>query len=81
MFCIETATISGPVYESWPPKTHFYNAYCKDIDASASYEACQNILKRVAEKLFRRPVSDAELELFYKHAKNCLLYTSPSPRD
>ena len=70
MFCIETATISGPVYESWPPKTHFYNTYCKDIDASASYEACQNILKRVAEKLFRRPVSDAELEPFYKHAKN-----------
>ncbi|MCH2569496.1 MAG: DUF1592 domain-containing protein, partial [Pseudomonadales bacterium] len=69
MFCIETATISGPVYESWPPKTHFYNTYCKDIDASASYEACQNILKRVAEKLFRRPVSDAELEPFYKHAK------------
>ena len=69
MFCIETATISGPVYESWPPKTHFYNTYCKDIDASASYEACQNILKKVAEKLFRRPVSDAELEPFYKHAK------------
>ena len=69
MFCIETATISGPVYESWPPKTHFYNTYCKDIDASASYEACQNILTRVAEKLFRRPVSDAELEPFYKHAK------------
>ena len=38
MFCIETATISGPVYETWPPKTHFANTYCKDIDASASYE-------------------------------------------
>ena len=69
MFCIETATISGPVYETWPPKTHFYNTYCKDIDASASYEECQIILKRVAEKLFRRPVSDAELDPFYKHAK------------
>ena len=57
------------VYESWPPKTHFYNTYCKDIDASASYATCQNILKRVAEKLFRRPVSDAELDPFYKHAK------------
>ena len=68
MFCIETATVSGPVYETWPPKTHF-TILCKDIDTSASYVACQNILKRVAEKLFRSPVSDAELEPFYKHAK------------
>ena len=24
MFCIETATVTGPVYDSWPPETHFY---------------------------------------------------------
>ena len=68
MFCIETATITGPVYESWPPDTYFYKTYCKDIDASAGYEACQAILKRLARKLFRGPVSDAEMQQFYKHA-------------
>ena len=31
MFCIEKATITGPVYESWPPKTSFYTNYCTDI--------------------------------------------------
>jgi len=69
MFCIETATITGPVYESWPPKTPFSTNYCKDIDASAGYEACRAILNRLAQKLFRRPVSDAEMQQFYTHAK------------
>ena len=68
MFCIETATISGPVYESWPPDTYFYKTYCKDIDASAGPEACQAILKKLAQKLFRGPVSDAEMQQFYQHA-------------
>ena len=68
MFCIETATITGPVYESWPPDAYFYKTYCKDVDASSGYEACQAILKRLARKLFRGPVSDAEMQQFYKHA-------------
>ena len=69
MFCIEKATITGPVYESWPPNTYFYRTYCRDIEASAGYEACQPILKRLARKLFRQPVSDAEMEPVYGHAK------------
>ena len=69
MFCIEKATITGPVYESWPPETYFYETYCSDIDASAGYEACQGILKRLAQRLFRRPVSDAEMQQVYAHAK------------
>lgn len=69
MFCIEKANITGPVYESWPPKTYFYKTYCKDIDASAGHEACQSILKRLAQKLFRRPVSEAEMQQVYTHAK------------
>ena len=70
MFCIENATITGPVYESWPPETPFYTNYCTDIDASADYQACQVVLKRLGEKLFRRPVSDAEMQQFYSHAKH-----------
>ena len=69
MFCIETATIEGPVFESWPPKTDFYESYCKDIDSSAGYEACKAILSRLARKLFRRPVSEAEMQPVYSHAK------------
>ena len=68
MFCIETATITGPVYDSWPPDTHFYKTYCKDIDAAADSEACQTILRKLARKLFRGPVSDAEMKHFYKLA-------------
>ena len=68
MFCIETATITGPVYESWPPDTYFYRTYCKDLNKSADFEACQAILKKLARKLFRDPVSDTEMQQFYKHA-------------
>ncbi len=69
MYCIEKATITGPVYESWPSETYFYETYCKDVDASAGYEACQPILKRLAQKLFRRPVPEAEMQQIYVHAK------------
>ena len=69
MFCIETATITGPVYESWPPNTYFYETYCENIDSLAGYEACQAILRRLARNLFRRPVSEAEMQSVYTHAK------------
>ena len=44
--------------------------YCKDIDASAGYEACENILNQLAKKLFRRSVSDTEMQQIYTLAKN-----------
>ncbi len=69
MFCIETATVTGPVHESWPPESYFYRTYCKDIDASAGYEECQAILNRLARNLFRGPVSDSEMQQFYKLAE------------
>ena len=69
MFCIETATVTGPVYESWPPESYFYRNYCKGINASADYEACQAILNRLARSLFRGPVSDSEMQQFYKLAE------------
>ena len=69
MFCIETATVTGPVYESWPPESYFYRTYCKDINATAGYEACQAILNRLARNLFRGPVSDSEMQQFYKLAE------------
>ena len=74
MFCIDSATITGPVYESWPPKTYFYETYCKNVDASAGDVTCQTILKRLAQKLFRRPVSEAELQQVYAHANKELTH-------
>ena len=69
MFCIETATVTGPLYESWPPDTAFYADYCNDIHVAAGYEACRGILKRLAQKLYRRPVSDAEMRQIYSFAR------------
>lgn len=69
MFCIERATITGPVYESWPPETPFYTNYCDEIDETNRQEACRFILKELAEKLFRRPVTENEMGIFYTHAK------------
>ena len=70
MFCIEKATVTGPLYDSWPPKSPFYETYCKDIGASDGYDACENILTQLAQKLFRRPVSDAELQQVYTLARS-----------
>ena len=70
MFCIEKATITGPVYDSWPPNTPFHATYCQNIDASSDYEACLAILRRIATRLFRRPVSDAEMNQIQTLAKS-----------
>ncbi|MEC9094858.1 MAG: DUF1592 domain-containing protein, partial [Planctomycetota bacterium] len=69
MFCIETATITGPVYKTWPPKTPFYTNYCKHVDASTGQKTCQDILQQLAHKLFRRPVTDVELRGIYNQAE------------
>lgn len=69
MYCLERATITGPVFDSWPPETPFYQTWCQDIDASGSLADCQGILKQLAQKLYRRPVSDAELRPIYDHAQ------------
>ena len=70
MFCLEKATVTGPVHKKWPPKTYFYETYCSEIDASADYETCEAILKQIAQKLFRRPVSDVEMQQIFAHAKH-----------
>ena len=69
MYCVETATVSGPVYESWPPKTFFYESYCDGIDDSADIVECKSILRTIAQRLFRRIVTDKELSQFYSQAE------------
>jgi hypothetical protein len=70
MFCIEKATVTGPVHETWPPNTSFYETYCSKIDATAGYDACEPILNGLAQKLFRRPVSGLEMQHIFAHAKH-----------
>jgi len=64
-----SADVTGPYYESWPPKTEFYNTYyegLKDLDPHKQYE---QFIKELAIKLFRRPVSDSTLAPFFDVAK------------
>ena len=64
-----SAKVTGPYYESWPPKTEFYNTYyegLKDLDPHKQYE---QFIKELAIKLFRRPVSDSTLAPFFDVAK------------
>ena len=61
MYCIETATVSGPLYDTWPPKTSFYENYCKNLDGTEGMDACENVLQQLAQKLYRRPVSKDQM--------------------
>ena len=70
MYCIESATISGPVYGAWPPSSSFYQDYCSDIDSSSDLEECESILIRLAQKLYRRPVAGVEMQQIFELAKN-----------
>ena len=65
----KSAEVTGPYYESWPPKNEFYNTYyegLKDLDPHKQYE---QFIKELAIKLFRRPVSDSTLAPFFDVAK------------
>ncbi|MEC9096887.1 MAG: DUF1592 domain-containing protein [Planctomycetota bacterium] len=61
--------VTGPYYESWPPKNEFYNTYYEDLKGQDPHKQYQQFIKRLAIKLFRRPVSDEELARFVDVAK------------
>lgn len=53
---IASATIEGPLFEAWPPKRQS-NLLTEDPDAERALE----ILRPIAERAWRRPVTDEEL--------------------
>ncbi|HCN09759.1 MAG TPA: hypothetical protein DIT01_17680, partial [Lentisphaeria bacterium] len=64
-----SAEVTGPFYDSWPPKNDFYKTYYEDLKGDDPHEKCQQFIKKLAVKLFRRPVSDSELKRFFDVAK------------
>ena len=64
-----SAEVTGPFYESWPPKTDFYQTYYDGLKGNDPHEKYQQFIKKLAIKLFRRPVSDKELKRYTDIAK------------
>ena len=61
--------VTGPYYDSWPPKNEFYNTYYEDLKDHDPHDQYQQFIRKLAIKLFRRPVSDGELSRFFDVAK------------
>ena len=64
-----SAEVTGPLYDSWPPKNNFYNAYYEGLKSSDPHEKYQQFIRKLAIKLFRRPVDDKELNRYFDVAK------------
>lgn len=64
-----SAEVTGPFYESWPPKTDFYQTYYEGLKGNDPHEKYQQFIRKLAIKLFRRPVSDRELKRYIDIAK------------
>jgi len=64
-----SAEVTGPYYDSWPPKNEFYNTYYEDLKDLDPHKQYQQFIRKLAVKLFRRPVNDNELTRFFDVAK------------
>ena len=64
-----SADVTGPYYDSWPPKNEFYNTYYEDLKDLDPHKLYQQFIRKMAVKLFRRPVSDGELARLFDAAK------------
>ncbi len=60
-----SAEVTGPFYESWPPKTDFYQTYYEGLKGNEPHEKYQQFIRKLAIKLFRRPVRDEELKRYF----------------
>ena len=64
-----SAEVTGPLYDSWPPKNNFHNTYYEGLKGNGPHEIYQQFIRKLAIKLFRRPVSDEELNRYFDVAK------------
>ena len=64
-----SAEVTGPFYESWPPKNDFYQTYYEGLKGNDPHEKYEHFIRKLAIKLFRRPVSDGELKRYIDIAK------------
>ncbi|MAS91353.1 MAG: hypothetical protein CMO56_05610, partial [Verrucomicrobiales bacterium] len=64
-----SAEVTGPFYESWPPKNDFYQTYYEGLKGNDPHEKYEQFIRKLAIKLFRRPVSEGELKQYIDIAK------------
>ena len=64
-----SAEVTGPFYESWPPKNDFYQTYYEGLKSNDPHEKYEQFIRKLAIKLFRRPVSEGELKQYIDIAK------------
>ena len=64
-----SADVTGPYYDIWPPQNEFYNTYYEDLKDHDPHKQYRQFIRKLAIKLFRRPVSDGELTRFFDVAK------------
>ena len=64
-----SAEVTGPFYESWPPKNDFYQTYYEALKSNDPHEKYEQFIRKLAIKLFRRPVSEGELKQYIDIAK------------
>ena len=64
-----SAEVTGPFHESWPPKNAFYNTFYEDLKGGDPHRECRQFIRKLAVKLFRRPVGDSELTQYFDVAR------------
>jgi len=64
-----SAEVTGPFHESWPPQNDFYKTYYEGLKSDGPHQECQQFIRKLAVKLFRRPVDDSELTQYFDVAR------------
>lgn len=64
-----SAEVTGPFHESWPPNNDFYRTYHVGLKGDDPHKEYRNFIRKLATKLFRRPVSDEELKRYFEVAR------------
>ncbi len=60
---IDTIEISAPFYEQWPPKTHT-DIFIESVNKNDEQIYGREVLNRFLRRVWRRPVTDQELDQF-----------------
>jgi len=60
---VESLEFVGPVYDAWPPASHRALLDSNASDASGERDQAEEALRRFISRAFRRPATDADLQL------------------
>lgn len=58
---LQSVEFEGPFYETWPPKSH-QNILIDSDHPADSERYASDVIRRFAERAYRRPIRDAELD-------------------